>query len=225
MKHRSLLRVVVVAAAAVAAPCAAVRADFEALADQPYREFFNPANPVKGEALLGLSVVPQSADVQLTDQISVWFGEHYEGPVTVETLAADGAFRGVGSFDGATDRVGWNSITIAGGAGRARPTSPEGLAIAVRGKEPNEFRIAHWGEPPASDEGLVLRLYVNSRRGDMSVRAGSVVVPCKRVELARPLRFDVYCDLAMKDLPASNAIDLIRRDGFHIEAQPIVILH
>ena len=224
MKRRCSIRVAVLAAAGAAAAPVAF-AGFDPLAEQPYREFFDPANPVKGEALLGVSIVPHSAEVQLADKISVWFGEHYEGPVTVETLAADGAFRGVGSFAGATDRVGWNSIPIAQDGSRARPASPEALAIAVRGAAPNEFRIAHWGDPPASEDGLVLRLYVNSRRGDMSVRAGGVVVPCKRVELARPLRFDAYCDLAMKDLPASNAVDLIRRDGFHIEAQPIVILH
>lgn len=209
---------------ALAAVCASgALADFEPLA--AYREFFDPANPVKGEALLGLTVVPPSADVQLADKISVWFGEHYDGAVTVETLAADGAFRGVGSFEGVTDRVGWHSLAVAPDASRARPASPEALAIAVRGQAPNEFRIVHWGDPPASEDGLVLRLYVNSRRGDMSVRAGSVVVPCKPVDLVRPLRFDVYCDLALRDLPSDDAVQLIRRDGFHIESQKIVILH
>jgi hypothetical protein len=211
-------------AAICAVPCA--YGGFEPDAAQPYREFFDPDNPVKGEALLGLSIVPASSAVQLSDKVSVWFGQHYEGSLSVETLAADGRFRGVGAFTGSTDQVGWNAVPLQPpeGNGRARPADPAALAVAVRGGAPNEFRITSWGDPPVSDDGLQLRFYVNSRRGDMSVRAASVVVPCKPVELQRPLRFDAYCDLALSDLPPSNSVDLIRRDGFHIESQSIRIL-
>jgi hypothetical protein len=196
--------------------------------DQRYREFFDAPNPVKGEALLGLSTVPSSADAQLSNTVSVLFSEHYEGPLTVETLTADGAFRGIGTFFGATDEIGWNSLPIvpesAGAPAQPRPADPQALAVAVRGLASNEFRVAHWGKPPAADEDLTLRFYVNSQRGDMSLRAGRRVVPCTKVQLSRPLRFDVYCDLALSELPPENAVDLIRRDRFRIEAQRIVVL-
>jgi hypothetical protein len=225
MKQRLRSRCVAALVAAIsAAPCA--YGGFEPDAAQPYREFFDPDNPVKGEALLGLSIVPANSDVQLSNKLSVWFGQHYDGPLSVETLAADGRFRGVGSFTGSTDQIGWNAVPLKPelDQGKVRPTDPVALAVAVRGRAPNEFRITSWGDPPPSEDGAVLRFYVNSRRGDMSVRAANVVVECKPIELVRPLRFDAYCDLALRDVPATNAVDLIRRDGFNIESQSIRIL-
>ena len=201
-------------------------ADFKPLDGQQYREFFDPPNPVKGEALVGISIVPNQK-AQEGDEVQVWFSGRYAGKLSVETLAADGSFRGIGSFEGSSEDE-WTPLPIRPDTktpGKTRPADPETLALAVRGEDPDEFVIAHWGDKPEAQNDLVVRFYVNGRRGDMRVSAGDATVRCKPVDLPRPLRFDAICDLPFAAVLATYSIVLTRSDGFGSDQQTITILH
>lgn len=199
------------------------RAEFTPVPSREYREFVNHPNPVKGEALVGVAVVP-APDAQRSSVLQVFFGAPYSGPLVIETATADGSFRGSGEFSGSTDVPGWTRLELGPGAtGQARPADPEALAVAVRGAAPSTFRVVHWGDGVISEEGLVVRLYVNARRGDMSVQAGEQKIRCKRVGGQRLLRFDMYCDVPWASIPDDGSVTLVRRDGFNVLPQRVTI--
>ena len=75
--------------------------------------------------------------------------------------------------------------------------------MAARGSG-GELFLVRWGageEGAAKAAGLSIRLYVNSRRADMFVRASSKLIRCESVSIQQPLRFDRYCDLLVADVP------------------------
>ncbi len=209
-----------IAATAVASEA---RAEFTPVPSREYREFVNPPNPVKGEALVGVAVVP-SPGAQRSSVLQVYFGAPYSGPLVIETATADGSFRGSGEFAGSSDGAGWVRLQLDSGAGDpVRPADPEALAVAARGDAPSTFRVAHWGDGAVSEDGLLVRLYVNARRGDMSVQAGSEKIRCKRVSGQRLLRFDMYCDVPWASIPDDGTVTLVRRDGFNVLPQRVTI--
>ena len=186
-----------------------------------YREFDNPVNPVRGEAVVGLAVAPTET-AQQADVVQVFVPHPLSGEIHVETATANGRFRGEGVYSGSTKGKEWVSLklkpSVLNDKASPRPVSPTSLAIAARGPRGTLY-LARWGEAPLAGASERLRLYVNSRRADMFVRAGVRVVRCEPMGIPQPVRFDAYCDLAMGDVPRDGNVLLIRRDQFDEQTQ------
>lgn len=201
------------------------QAQFTAVKGREYREFLNQVNPVRGEALLGIVMLPAD-DAPRSQSVQVWLPDRFSGELQVDTLTADGRFRGEGVYAGSSEGGRWVTLPLAAGPGgstrpASRPGDPATLALSVRGPGASLF-VARWSaaSPQATNR---VRLYVNSRRADMFVRAGTKVVRCTRLTIAQPLRFDAYCDLEWNDLPADGQLALIRRDQFDEETQTLTV--
>jgi len=197
------------------------QASFTPVPAREYREYFNQPNPVKGEALVGVAIVPDPR-AQRSNVLHIFFGEPYEGVLVLETATADGSFRGSGEFAGSVERAGWAQLLL-GTDGESRPADPAALAVAARGTAPNELRVVHWGDEPAAEDDLVVRLYVNGRRGDMSVQAAGERFRCGRLDGQRLLRFDMVCDIPWSSIPEDGVVTLVRRDGFNVLPQQVRI--
>lgn len=189
-------------------------AQFAPVQGREYKEFFNPVNPVRGEAVVGFAVLPTSEGVR-SREIEVWLPGPFKGDLTVETLSADGRFRGEGVYRGASTG-GWVRLALVGSS-PSRPSDPATLALVVHGPESAVF-IARWVTTPARPSER-LRLYVNGRRADMFVKAGSSVAPCTPLKIPQPLRFDAYCDIDRRSVPPDGVLILIRRDQFDEQEQ------
>jgi hypothetical protein len=57
----------------------------------------------------------------------------------------------------------------------------------------------------------------------MFLRAGARVVPCAPLNIPQPLRFDAYCDVAVRDVPPDGRLVLIRRDQGDEQTQTITV--
>jgi hypothetical protein len=200
---------------AVLCPRAAT-AQFSPIKGREYREFMNPVIPVRGEALVGVAVV-QAPGASRSAVVEVWLPGRFSGDLQLETLTADGRFRGVGAYTGSTNGPGWVALTLLDNP--ARPADPMTLALGVRGSDSTLF-AARWrtdASPAAS-----VRLYVNSRRADVFVRAGGApAVRCTPVAIAHPVRFDAYCDVPAAAIAAGGAVTIIRRDQFDEQSQTV----
>jgi hypothetical protein len=197
-------------------------AQFQPAPGREYREFDNPVNPVRGEAVVGLAVAPTET-AQQASVVQVFVPHPFSGEIHVETATANGRFRGEGVYSGSTKGKEWVSLRLTRSSplndkASLRPVSPTSLAIAARGPGGTLY-LARWGEAPPSGSSELLRLYVNSRRADMFVRAGARVVRCAPMGIPQPVRFDTYCDLAMADVPKDGQVLLIRRDQFDEQTQ------
>jgi hypothetical protein len=224
MNRRASVRGFGMLAAVVLASATPAWAQFSPVAGREYREFFNPVTPVRGEAVLGMAVVPSTADATKGATIEVWVPDRFSGEVQVETLTADGRFRGTGAYVGASAGGQWVPLPLkpANPEGPAsRPGTPQTLAVAVRTPS-GELLLARWGGSPTPTPAR-MRLYVNGRRADMFVRAGANVIRCAPVEVAQPLRFDAYCDVPVGDVPADGGLVLIRRDQSDEQTQRVIV--
>lgn len=202
-------------------------AQFRPVPGREYREYHNPANPVRGEAVIGLAIAPTESE-QRSAVVQVLLPPAYNGEVRVETATADGRFRGEGVFSGATKDKEWVSLPLSPSSGGdtkaaiARPTNPLSLAISARGVDGTIF-VTRWGDAPLSASTSSLRIYVNSRRAEMFLRAGSRVIRCLAVGVPQPVRFDSYCDVLMTDIPRDGQMLLIRRDQFDEQTQALKV--
>lgn len=223
-RRRAFTVTAVVLLVALAAGVRPAAAQFSAVKGREYREFFNQVNPVRGEAVLGIAIIPAD-DAPRSQTVQVWLPDRFSGELQVETLTADGRFRGEGVYAGSSDGGRWVPLPLAsgqrGGNAAPRPGDPATLALSVRGPDASLF-VARWNPTPPAATARV-RLYVNSRRADMFVRAGATVARCARLDIPQPLRFDTYCDLDLTDLPADGRLTLIRRDQFDEESQPLTV--
>jgi hypothetical protein len=194
-------------------------AQFRAAPGREYREYQNPVNPVRGEAVIGLAIAPMNEAQQRATSVQVLLPAAYSGEIHIETASADGKFRGDGTFVGATKDKGWVSLplTIAapsdGKLPPARPVNPLSLAIAARGSGGNMF-LVRWGDATQVGAPEVVRLYVNSKRADTFVRAAAKPARCKPIGVAQPIRFDSYCDVSMSDIAPDGQLSITRREQF-----------
>ena len=136
-------------------------AQFLPVPGREYREYHNPVNPVRGEAVVGLSIKPTEAD-QGKAIVNVLLPAAYSGELRIETASADGRFRGEGVFVGSVKSgkdSEWVELPLpvqsagAASAPALRPVSPSSLAIAARGDGGRTF-LARWGAAalaPATD--------------------------------------------------------------------------
>ena len=202
-------------------------AQFRPVAGREYREYFNPVNPVRGEAVIGLAIEPTETQ-QRSAAVQVLVPAGYSGEIHLEIATADGKFRGEGVFSGATKDKEWVSLPLVvvppsdGKPLPARPANPLSLAVVARGSGGAVF-LVRWGDasPPGAADSM--RIYVNSRRADMFVRAGTRVVRCKSIGVAQPVKFDSYCDVLIADVPADGKLSLIRRDRFDEQTQALTV--
>ncbi len=202
-------------------------AQFQPVSGREYREFYNPVNPVRGEAVVGLAVAPTEM-AQQSGVVQVYLPQPWSGEIHIETATADGRFRGEGVYAGSTKGKEWVSLVLAGPSppsGKpppSRPVSPTALAIAAR--DPGgALYLVRWGDAPLVGAPERLRLYVNSRRADIFVRTGARVVRCAPIGIPQPVRFDTYCDLAITDLQGDGQVGLIRRDQFDEQTQTFTV--
>src|SRR5262245_34867421 len=91
---------------------ASVAAEFQAVDGHEYREFHKPVNPVRGEAVVGVALAP-SRDDQRANVVQVFLPEAFTGQLRLETISADGSFRGEGLFDGKTNGAEWATLALA----------------------------------------------------------------------------------------------------------------
>jgi hypothetical protein len=160
--------------------------------------------------------------------VEVWLPEGLDGELVLETLTADGRFRGEGAYRGKSDGGRWVALPLKGKSTLdVRPGDPFTLAVAVRGPKPT-LLVARWGPPaPQTASGpqptSSIRLYVNGRRGDMFASAGGNVVPCTPVKIPQPLRFDAYCDVSASAVRSDGRIILTRRDQFDEQSQTVMV--
>lgn len=203
-----------------------VWAQFAAVKGREYREFNNPTNPVRGEAVVGIAYVPDDRATNnraIRDrEIEIWMPGPFNGELSVETATADGRFHGEGAYTGKTPGNTWVKVTLTSSADQPLPGDSTSLALSVRGATRNgrpELFVARWLGHPAGSGGI-LRLYVNSRRADMFVAGGK----CFPVTVSQPLRFDTFCDLPVGSLPKNQGeIVLTRRDQGDELHQKIVV--
>lgn len=227
LSRRSAMRAAL-AAVSLLLVASTAAAQFRSVPGREYREFFNPVNPVAGEAVVGLSIAPTEA-AQRAAVVWVFLREPFSGEIHLETATADGRFRGEGFYSGSTKGNEWVALELVAQPGgddkgaSPRPANPAALAIAARGPGRTLY-LASWGEPPTAGSAARLRLYVNSRRAEMFVRAGQRLVRCASTGISQPVRFDSYCDVAMSDVPADGRVLLIRRDQFDEQSQTIKVL-
>jgi hypothetical protein len=202
-------------------------AQFRPVPGREYREYYNPVNPVRGEAVIGLAILPTEAQ-QRAVAVQVLLPASYSGEIHLETASADGKFRGEGVFAGATKDKEWVSLpltataTVDGKPSLVRPADPKLLAITARGSGGSMF-IVRWGDASPSGTPDLVRLYLNSRRADMFVRAGAKLVTCKPIGVAQPVRFDSYCDVSLSDIPANGQLSITRRDQFDEQTQTVKV--
>ena len=200
-------------------------AQFVPVRGREYREVFNPTNPVRGEAVVGVAIVSNDRAPR-GRVVEVWLPERLNGELQVETATADGRFRGEGAYSGSGEGRQWVTITLTptqagGGSVPPLPGDAQTLALAVRGPG-QTFYAARWGAA-APGTAQQLRVFVNSRRADMFLRAGTTVVRCTPLNLAQPLRFDHTCDVPLTSVPADGNLILIRRDQTDEQTQPFTV--
>lgn len=219
--------IALLSACVLCTPCGAVSAaaEFQAVDGHEYREFHKPVNPVRGEAVVGLAIAPSERD-QRANVVQVFLPEPFTGQLRLETISADGSFRGEGMFDGKSGGAEWATLPLAaqGAASedKQRPANPETLSIAVRDSKGNLY-VARWGDTPTPSGGETLRIYVNSRRAEMFLRVGNRADRCHSLDIAQPERFDTYCDAPLADIPADGKLTLVRRDQFEEQSQPVTV--
>jgi hypothetical protein len=206
-------------------------AQFVAVKGREYREFNNPTNPVRGEAVLGIAYVPASNNRATNNRaikgrvIEVWIPGKFSGELSVETSTADGRFHGEGAYTGEADakQGTWVRVNLTSSADQPLPGDSTSLALSVRGRTSDgrsKLFVARWS---GVDSPGIVRLYVNSRRADIFV--GSM--KCSPVTVSQALRFDTFCDLKigslLKDENNETIIRLTRRDQGDEQSQTIVV--
>jgi len=205
-----------------------------AVAGKQYREFVAPTQ-VSSHAIVGLTTKPSPAQKR-EDILYVFFKDAFDdakdGPIKVELTTADGYLRGEGEFKGKVPRRTWARVSIEMPPPRdersrsARERSgPETLAVVARFSQTGAPLVVHWGNERPTGTPPELRLYVNSRRADLSVRlqASEKPVHCQPISGMTPVRFDKICDISAAQLPKDGKVTLVRRDGFDTDSFPFVI--
>lgn len=214
------------------APGSAAPKAFVQVLGSEYREQLDPPVPVSGLALVGLAL---SGPIDLDAKIlHVFLTKPFDGRLSLEMTSADGRFRAQGLYEGKSDGNEWVALQISPRAGdQAREYLKKNqteLAVAVRpvtrtGNTALDqvFQVT-WGRQPESGLDRTLRLHVNSRRGDMSVRVlgDTTAGVCKALRIATAVRFDTVCEVPWRSSGAGAPdLQLIRRDGFDESLQRV----
>ena len=186
----------------------AAAAEFQPVKDREYREYVNPSNPVAGKAVVGAVVLAAAPDSARQNQLSVFLPKPLAGQLHLEISSADGRFRGEG-------------------ASNQRPADASVLAVSVSDGTGASVFVSNWGATPAGAQPPLtqtLRLFVNSRRGEMYWSNGaSPSQRCTSLGATAAVRFDSVCDVPLAQLGKDGSVRLIRRDGFDTETQTFTV--
>jgi hypothetical protein len=193
-----------------------------------YREFIAPTQ-VSGHAIVGLTTLPV-AEAQRQDILYVYFKNKFNGSIRLEVSTADGLLRGEGEFSGVVAEDTWAKLSIKINRDErtrsARESGgPETLAVSARLDRSDTPLVVHWGQERPTAGRPAVRLYVNSRRADLSVRVRPTgpLERCRSISGMTAVRFDKVCDIAADQLPKDGKVTLVRRDGFETEAVHLLI--
>lgn len=199
-------------------------AEFQPVKDREYREYVNPSNPVAGKAVVGAVVLAVAPDAARQNQLSVFLSKPLTGQLHLEISSADGKFRGEGTYQGNSQGNEWITLPLLStGANNQRPADARALAVSVSDGSGTSVFVSNWGPPPADAQAPLtqtLRLFVNSRRGEMFWSSGSGSSQrCTSLGATATVRFDSVCDVPLAKLGEKGEVRLTRRDGFDTETQ------
>jgi hypothetical protein len=199
---------------------------FQPVKDREYREYVNPNNPVAGKAVVGAVVLAAAPDVTKQNQLSVFIPKAMSGQLHLEISSADGRFRGEGTYQGNSQGNEWVTLPLTSATDNQRPADASALAVSVSDGSSASIYVTNWGAPPGGTQAQTLRVFVNSRRGEMYWSAGSGAAQrCASLGAAVPVRFDSVCDVPLAQLAKGASLRLVRRDGFDTESQTLTIAY
>lgn len=218
----------------VAAPLHA--ADFTPVPGREFRETVNARIPVNGESVVGVTMPPGDARAP-------WQGLWVKAPsdlrsrplrVSVEIASVDAVYRGTAELKGAVDASDdeWLRLPIEPTGKHIQPflngevLAVKVLAIPSSGEDDRDggervHLVASWVDPGSLAADAIVRLHVNSQRGDMFLLGER----CKSIRWDRRTRFDAVCDLPVDRIPADGKVTLLRRDGASRSTQDIRLLY
>lgn len=213
---------------------------FSQVPGEEYREQIDPTIPVSGLALVGFALAgPIDLEAKV---LHVFFSQPFSGRLNLEITSANGRFRAQAMYEGRSDGNEWIALSIEprNADRQARreliKSNPADLAVTARpvtekGTILDTVLQVSWGPLPDAKTDRKLKLYVNSRRADMFVRAPGLgkAKACTPLRIPNAVRFDTVCEIAWqpalaKTLPeAQSRLQLIRRDGFDESQQRISV--
>ncbi len=193
---------------------------------RPYAEKENPNTPVRGHAVVGVSLPPGPGD-QEQDRLFVFTPSRQGQVLSVDVTTASGRVQGdaLVKLDG-TAAGAWTELSV---PKRFRRDDPEGLAVGVQGQEDSSgrFYVASWGRRPEGRlDDQPVWLYVNRGRAPTARVYG--LDPkgrdCEPAKSPATLRFNTICKLPAGDIPPDGRLTLVRRDGGSAEPQAVVLV-
>jgi len=204
-------------------------AEFKPRLGHEYQEFFDPPTPVSGISVVGASLLTGETP-STTDALWVYFRQPFKGQLNLEILSADGRFLGRGAFEGSSGSGEWVSLALTPpGKRKPRPADPgqQTLAVSAQAGDRDTVLVAAWGPRPGQLQEQTVRLYVNSRQAQMSVRVDPdpkvPPIKCESLGLTNSVRFDTVCTFSAADMPADRRITLVRRAGLQTETQTVAL--
>jgi hypothetical protein len=223
----------------VATSASAAPKVFEQVPGSEYREQIDTPVSVSGLALVGLALAgPIDLDAKV---LYVYLTQPFDGRLRLEMTTADGRFRAQALYEGQSKGLEWVALSIEphndDKQSRAElKRNPTELAVAVRpvttgGTAIDTLLQVSWGKLPDAQADRTLRLYVNSRRADMFVRAPGMDKEkgCTQLHIPNAVRFDTVCEIPWRPPAASKLsapkpqLQLLRRDGFDESQQRVLV--
>lgn len=216
-------RVLVLALAA----CLAAPGQAQVREIRPYTEKENPHTPVRGHAVVGVSLVPGPGD-QEQDRLFLYTPARKGQVLSVDVTTANGRVQGDALVQLEPGAGTWTEMRV---PKRFRRSDPEGLAVGVQSPDDptGAFYIAAWGRAPAGTlEDQELWLYVNRGRAPQvflywNAEAGKGQA-CVPATVNASLRFNTICKVRMRDVRADGKLKLVRRDGGSSQPQDVVLV-
>lgn len=194
---------------------------------RPYTEKENPNTPVRGHAVVGVSLVPGPGD-QEQDRLFLYTPARKGQVISVDVTTANGRVQGDALVRLDRGAATWTELEV---PKRFRRGDPEGLAVGVQSPDDpsGAFYIAAWGRAPAGPlEDQELWLYVNRGRAPQvflywNAEAGKGQA-CVPATVSSSLRFNTICKVRMRDVRADGRLKLVRRDGGNTQPQDVVLV-
>lgn len=207
------------------------QADF--IEKKKYQEVMDPPTPVRGHAVVGISVLPTAEDLK-SDTVWVRFDPSLQAQdLRIDVASSNGRLRGDGLWAhkppvpaGPTQ----NWVALAAPPNSPRPEHVDHLALAAQPAELNNgstptFQLVAWNSVKESATAVRIRLYVNTRRAELFAYGPGDPkgVRCQPISGGPTVRFDAVCDM---DLPLQgkervSQLMLLRRDGGQTSKQPV----
>lgn len=213
---------------ALAVICGPACADFTP--KKKYEEVVDPPTPVRGHAVVGVSVLPTSGDLK-SDKVWVRFDPALPAQdIRVDVASANGRLRGDGLWGHKPTGETLNWVALAAPSSGPRPDHVDHLALAAQPASLNNqstptFQLVAWNSVQESATTVRIRLYVNTRRAELFAYGPGEPkgVRCQPIAGGPTVRFDAVCDM---DLPLlgkerMSQLTLIRRDGGQTSKQPV----